>query len=991
MSLRKPLVLFSMALAVLLTCTVFGQPSRQYHYIVPVVDLFDATAGVPMQIPLFLENNGTNTVQLTIALADDGGGTFAVDSLDRIKIIAPGQYDVAMLNFFALSPGTYSGVLTATDGIVTDTLRLTAVVTAGPGPFVIIPPFQEIYADLGRTSVIPVSIRNISGASITVQVSLSGDSEFSYSGTTTKTIPSMGDETVLVEFYSNLEGRFTTTISVTDGSFTASATIGVVAYDEPYTWVIPLIDNIETMAGVEAILPVMVRNSSATPVTLSMALIGAPEFTLDPASTQVTLQPGMGEDIILHFLSNVTGTYNILLTVTDGVTTDSLPLSATVLPPPGNFALFKNMLDLRTEVNQTATGDLWLESYAATSQTLTVTISGAPEITYTGLNPITLQTMQGLPLPIEFSPTAAGTFTAILTVSDGIETDTALIMAYANPGHNGGPLFTLDYDGYGGFMAFETPLNTSLTKDITIHNISGRTLPITLNFFGDSSFTISDRSVTIDSGASKTVTVTFDNSFGGYGSAMLMFDAGRQIEQLYLAGMTPPFNEYDGVLVTNMLDFGMVDSAQQLCLDVTIENTTANNVTVTGAMLSGFSNAFTLQAPPFPLLLQPYSQVYMNVCFQPTASNRVENEVLTITFENPASTPQQQTAIVNLTGRSTKGMKFDDSCGVIGWYVNTIAAPIGGTSDATIELFNITGAPLTLDNAVWEDGNSLGIYSIVTPLPITIQPANPAAPNSGKADFTIRYSPTAQSSTVGVEDIATLRLESSMSGQNVHFWMTLVGIPLTPSSPGSTVVLFPKDRRVPAIEMGNPAVGTTQAIRFENNLQVAVTLKGFELASDDRFEITDAQDFPRSLQPGETVDLMIRTRSVPTGRITDVLTMHGSHEHLNSRFDLISGTSLTDIGELPGAANAFTATLTPTPATARVQVTLSEPLATGQIQVLDMLGRVLLEHRGSLQNWTWDGLVNGVPAQPGVYQIFISGLTDAGRQVSLMKKAMLVR
>jgi hypothetical protein len=981
-----------MALTVLLTCTVFGQPqTRQYHFIVPVIDQFDATAGIPMQLPLFLENHDTNTVQLTIAFVNNGGGTFAVDSLDRIKTIAPGQYDVAMLNFFATSVGTYTAMLTATDGMVTDTLQLTATVTAGPGPFVIIPPFQEIYSDLGRTSVIPVSIRNLSTSAITVTLTLHGDSEFSYSGTTTKTIPAMDGETVLLEFFSDVPGRFTTSIYVSDGSYTDSAMIAVVAYDEPYTWVIPLIDNIETMAGIEAILPVMVRNSGATPVTLTMALTGAPEFTLDPASTQVTLQPGMGEDIILHFLSNTIGTYNILLTVTDGVTTDSLPLSATVLPGPGNFAMFKDALYLRAEVNQTVTEDLLLESYASTNQTLNITISGSPEITYTGPSSLTLLAMQSRLLPIEFSPTSEGTFAALLTVSDGIETDSAVIIGYADRGHNGGPLFTLDYDGFGGFMAFETPLNTSLTKDITIRNISGQTLPITLNFFGDSSFTVSHRSVTIDSGASATVSATFDNSFGGYGGATLTFDGGLQVEQLYLSGMTPPFNEYDGVLVTNMLDFGMVDSAQQFCLDVMIENTTMSNVTVTGAMLSGFSSAYVLQAPSFPLVVPPSAQAWLTVCFQPTSSNRVENEVLTISFDNPSSTPLQQTAIVNLTGRSTTGMRYDDSCGVIGWYVNTIAAPIGGQSDATIELFNITGAPLTLDNAVWEDGNSQGIYSIVTPLPITIQPMNPAAPNSGKADFTIRYAPTAQSSTVGVEDIATLRLESSVSGQKVIFWMTLVGIPMTPSSPGSTIVLFPKDNRVPAIDLGETAVGTTQAIRFENNLQAEVTVKGFGLASDERFEITNALDFPRTLQPGETVDLMIRTKSVPSGRITDVLTMQGSHEHLNSRFDLISGTKVTDVEALPGAVEAFTATLAPNPATDRVKVSLSEPLVNGQIQVLDMLGRVLLEHRGSLQSWTWDGLVNGVPAQPGVYQVLISGVTDTGRQVSLMKKAMLVR
>jgi hypothetical protein len=436
----------------------------------------------------------------------------------------------------------------------------------------------------------------------------------------------------------------------------------------------------------------------------------------------------------------------------------------------------------------------------------------------------------------------------------------------------------------------------------------------------------------------------------------------------------------------------MVDTSTQLCLDMMLENTTQNPVIITNATLSGFSPAFTIQTQNFPITIPANTTAAITVCFRPTLLNQVENEVLTVAFNNPASTPNAQTATVNLTGRAAKGIRFPgDSCGIVGWYVNTISAPIDGQSAATIELFNITNDPITLDNAVWEDGNNLGIYSLLTQLPITIQPHNPAVSNSGKADFTVRYSPTAGSSTVGVEDIATVRLESAPNTQPVTMWLTLVGIPVNPAPHTSTVTLFPKDKRIPSIEMGSVLENDTAPLQFVNNLQVPVTVNGFNIASQERFEIMNNMDFPKTVEPGETISLMLRSRGIPAARSTDILTMQSSHEHLNSRFDLISGTSVTGIGDPPAAPLQFAATLSPNPSAGRVQIALNTPLADARIQVLDMLGRVVAEQRGSLQNWTWDGRIDGIAAQPGAYHIRINGVTFQGRHVSTMQKAVLVR
>lgn len=972
--------------------TVFGQPTGGYTYILRPMDYFETMAGMPVDLPIYVENSGSASVTLTFGVSQDPNGHFSIDSLSQIKHLYPGMMDVGVLHFAANATGSYQALVTVSDGVVTDSLMVTVVVRPGPGPFVLLPPFQQVPADLNTPTSIPVIIQNLTSSDMSVQLSLTGASEFTYAGNSPLTIPALGSTTALVDFLTATDGLFNATVKVTGGGYTDSVWIEVVAADRPYTWIIPFMNEIETMAGYEAMLPMMLLNSGSAPVTLQLALTGSNVFSLDPSNTPMTLLPGMGMDAKIHVLSNTTGTYTTLFTVTDGVTTDTLELRAVVTPGAGNFILMPDYQEIRADQSGFASAEFHLQSLSNSTLNLTATLVGHSGFTFAGNTPFTLAPQDGMPLRVNFNGTTQGMYTAMLNISDGVESDSAMLVVYVGMGHGGGPLFTLQFDGKENFMLFETPENTTLTKDITITNISDSSLHLTLHFDSDGSFSIPWRSLTIDSGATQTLAVTFDNSFGGYGDGMLMIDGGIQVEPVFLMGMTPPYNDYDGVLVTKEIDFGMVDSNITFCLDALIENTSSNTITVTGATLSGFSNAFTLQPNTFPVSLQPNGMTVIPVCFRPLSVNQVENEVLTIAFTNPASTPTAQSAIVNLTGRSSTGIVFPgDSCGLIGWYVNTIAAPIGGQSESTIELFNISDQPITLDKSYWEEGNDLGIFSMQTTLPITIQPHNPAVSGSGKSDFTIRYAPTSQSSTVGTEDVATLLLESSVSSKPLAMWLMLVGIPVNPAPNSGTIVLFPKNNRVPSIEMGALESGGTRILEFSNNLEVPVTIRGFQLSTNERFEITNTMEFPKTLQPGETAALMLRSNGLPPTRSTDVLTMQSSHDHLNSRFDLISGNTVTGIGDLPAVASQITATISPNPSAGRLQVSLSAPLAQGRVRVLDMLGRVVAEHDGALQNWSWDARINGAPAQAGAYHILVSGVTETGAHVSITKNAMIVR
>jgi len=978
MIFRKPIVLIAGVL-LLAAATATAQGGSPYNFIRPVISTFDADAGIPVQIPLFIENQGAAAVTLEIAIS--GAPEYSLDSLSQVIHIQPNMIDVGLVHFLAMSAGTYTALLTVTDGTLTDSLVLTGRVSPPAGPFFLLPPYHDLISDIGTQLKIPVTIRNATPNAYSVTVGLSGDSEFSYSGAQTVSLAANGEETIYIDFFSTTEGFFSSNLTVTDGSYSMTALMNVQAVDRIYNWIVPFEDEFITMEGEQQTLPIFLENTSGTPVTLSINLTGDNAFDLDPAYSQLTLV--QSATVPISFLSQIAGTFTALLTVTDGSAVDSLLITVHVQPGPGDFVITPEHYEFRVQEQTPFTCEFTVLNMSSSTQNLTLSLSGDPQFSMQQNNPISLAPRDAYTTQVQFQGATEGWYSATLTATNGVETDSAMIIAHVGDTHVPGTLYTLQYDGKDFFFPFEAAAGASVTKDLIITNVSGQQLVVDLSLRSDSSFSLSASTVTIDSASSATVQVTFDNSYGGIGEGFLILEGGSQVEHLFLAGFTTPWKDFNGLLVMNELDFGMVDTSMQVCLDVVLENTTQNSIPISNIQLSGFSSDFTLPNTS-NFSINPGETKGITVCFKPSVVSMVMNEVLTFSFTNPASNPNTQTASVNLTGRGGRGIgtKFD-SCGIVGWYVNTISAPIDGSTDASIELYNISNQSITLDNAYWEDGNQDGIYSLLTQLPITIQPHNPTVPSSGKQVVQIRYAPTAQSSTPGVEDVATLRLEASASQYPTQFWLTLVGIPTNPAPAGGTIVLFPKDGNVPTVDLRSAANNGIQELQFRNNLDVAVTISGYELASDERFEIVDQLDAPTKLQSGETIAVKLRTKRVPLNTSTDALIMHGSHEHLHSRFQLLSGSATTAIDGQPASVENFACTLSPNPARNTVAITLNQALTTGRVQVIDNLGRLVTEFDAQGNALRWDGNTSsGVPAGAGIYHLRISGTTTNGLMVS---------
>ncbi|HOJ03196.1 MAG TPA: hypothetical protein PK916_04250 [Bacteroidota bacterium] len=984
---RTTPILLTGMLLLLLSVTSFGQVrDSKYHFIYPLLDSLEIEAGRPVELPLFLVNMGTQTINLTVTLTGDA--EFTLDPSKSQFQLSEGGMDVAMIQFLSLQTGLKTARVFVTDGALTDTLDLRVTVLSGPGPFVLLPPFQDLRTVVGSTLSISVGVQNLTSTAMNLTATLTADPGFTMTGNGTVNVPASGRSTIDLNFNAVAEGMYQAWLQVSDGSYADSTAIFVYVYDQQYKYVFP-IPEIQAIAGMQTPIPVYLQNLTASTVSLNLSVSGN-GFSLNPMHSNVSLASGQSMDVDLSFLSSVVGKHTGLLLVNDGTETDSLEIVVDNIPGPGNFEVIGMPDMVKVTKGENFVGSFAIGSYSGLTQQLSVSISADPEFTFRVPPTLSLDPFAFEAYDFAFMSMKTGVYYADVTVTDGVETDVLRITVYVDSMGTGGPDFTISGLDGPGIMFFEAPMNASLTRPVYITNISTAQLDVTVHPDLDQ-FGVDKRGLTIPVGGTDSLMVTFTN-VNGVGSGQIRLETAQQGEFIYLMGYAPPFDELGGVRITNMLDFGMLDTNTTLCLPVEIENASNETITINSAVLSGFSQSFTVSHFIAPIVLRPRERATIDVCYRPSAINMVENEVLTLTLDHPGMNPREQRAIVNLSGRSEWGVKDIDSS-IIGWYMNTIAAPLDGQVDAVMTLYNVTDQPITIERAEWADGNDQGIYTLLTDLPFTIQPYSSNTPNRGSKEITIRYAPKTSTSSIGVPDMATLLLRGTPMPSHDYF-LTLIGIPVTPASPSSGIALFPKDNRVPIVDLGQATGNTDKTLTFFNNLDVPVTIASVSLASTERFDFANPSEAntPHTLQPGETMAVTLRTQSVLMQRTTDQLLMHGSHSHLNSRYDLISGSPLTSVDSPADAPNSFALSVSPNPSSGPLTLNFPTELRNGYLAIHDALGRKVFEQRDVRSGMRWNGIgLDGRTLIPGIYYLTVSGVSTEGRAVSAMQKLMIVK
>ncbi len=968
-------------LLLLLAAAGVRTQGTQHTYIQQVADSIWVDAGIETQILVILRNTIRPSVSLTMQV--QGDSNFKVDTLYQHVDIDSGRNAIQYVRFLSDTGGTFSTLLMVTDGTVTDSVLLTAVVN--PNPFVLLPPIHSIWADLGVPIQFKVTIQNLTAAQLTLNLSISGDPGFTMSVSSPIVLPAYGSYIVPLQFLGTSAGTSRATLSVGDGSYSSTSKLAILTIDSPYKWITEVFNPIITKAETMTHSILSLRNTSGTPVTLHVSLNGDPAFQLDSTMEYITVD-NYGS-LLIPFFSPIVGLHTTLLTITDGIDVDTVTLTIQVIPGSGKFTVtpYSARMDLTAQVPDTLS--FAVQNRTDNPLTVVATLSGDAHF-YLGLSqPLVIPARSIESFSVYFSGAPVGIYRSMLAVTSGSEIDSILIWATVSAPYGGNELFITD-PIWNRTITFAAPPGGTDIENVSIRNLSDSTILVTLGILNDSSFAPSMTSVAIDSGQMATVAVTFTNPPLGRAYGHLTVECGNERSVINLLGETNTWSDYAGLRVMNYLDFGGVDTSSQYCRDLWLINTTANTIGISNVQLTGFAPDFTVTSAT-SFSLAAFDSTAIRICYTPTSLVYQDNDILTFIFDNPAATPNQGHIAVNITGWSrTVSPEIFDSTRMVIFEVHTMIAPIGGFSEKTIELHNLAPYPILLDNLQPMQGD---LISLLTPLPITLPAYNPTYPGSGRTTIRVRYAPTWERSTPNKDDRQFLAFGSNTDSLRlVIYSISIYGKPLVPIPGSNPIALYPENGLAPIVTLGEPTLHSTSVLHFRNNLSVPVTITSCNLESGSYAEIADTDALPATIQPGADMSVTLRVTKDVQELTPDAIIMRGSHEHLNSRYEIYNGKMTTGIEQPPVRISGFAVHAAPNPSDGNVAIYLNETLRNGRIRILDVLGRTVAELESVAKTVNWNATVNGTRIPAGSYFIHVSGIDIYGNHVTALHNIVLL-
>jgi hypothetical protein len=211
-----------------------AQPGSPYNYTLKYDDVFEAMVGIQSGSFALLKNSTNQSVTLTAYLnGDPQFQSFWFDPmgqpLDTLVItLAPGMDYPLFIGFLATTAGSFTTVLTVTDGTLTDQAPIVATVTQLPGNFMVSPAFgdPEIIQP-GMQWNLMAFVLNMTDSTLNMTASLSGDPEFTFNGPTSFQINKFDDEVVDIGFLSSTKGNYSATLYISDGASTDTIPVNV--------------------------------------------------------------------------------------------------------------------------------------------------------------------------------------------------------------------------------------------------------------------------------------------------------------------------------------------------------------------------------------------------------------------------------------------------------------------------------------------------------------------------------------------------------------------------------------------------------------------------------------------------------------------------------------------------------------------------------------------------------------------------------------------
>jgi len=368
---------------------------------------------------------------------------------------------------------------------------------------------------------------------------------------------------------------------------------------------------------------------------------------------------------------------------------------------------------------------------AGTSKTMTLTASntGTASVTLSSASissqyfslssptlPVAIMAGQSTPVSLVFSPNAAGTFNATVTVTSNAS-DSSATLSLTGTGVSSGLLGASPASESFGSVT----VGSQSSQTVTLTNNTGSTVNISQAAVSGSGFTLSGITtpLALDASKSATFTVTFAPKAPGNasGNVTITSDAANPSLSLALTGTGAAL----GALGANptSLNFGAVQTGTNQPLPETVTNIGGSTLTISNVGVSG--TGFAVKGISTPVTLTAGQSASFTVTFAPASAASASGSV---TVTSNGSNPSLTIALAG-TGSTAAGQLSASPTPV------AVGSVFTGTSGTATGSLTATGANVTVTAA--STGNSRFVITGLS-LPALI-------PTGTSVPFTVTYSP----------------------------------------------------------------------------------------------------------------------------------------------------------------------------------------------------------------------------------------------------------
>ena len=824
-----------------------------------------------------LTNTGSSPLDISALTIS---GNFAFDPSTTCSTSAPvsaGSTCVIAAAFTPVASGTQTGVITISDNASggTQTIALSGVGTA---PGVSVTPSSLAFGStvVGTTAAAQsVTLTNTGTSSLTITaLAATGDFALDASSTCSTSTPVAVAQscTIAVTFAPTANGVRTGIVTITD-----NASGGIQTITLNGTGTLPGVSlspsNLtfgSTVVGTTAAAQsVMLTNTGSSPLNIS-ALAASGDFALDASSTCSTSTPvaaGATCTIAVTFAPSGTGVRTGVVTINDDASggIQTITLSGTGTAPgvslsPSNLAFGSTVVG-NTSIVQSVTltntgqsplniaalaasGDFTLAGGTTCSISTPVAASGTCEIA------------------VSFTPTASGTRTGVVTITDNASSGTQTIMLTGN-GTAAGVSLNPSSLTFGSTVVGATsgPQSVILTNSGT-SSLSISALSAGGDFALDASTTCSTSSPAAASGTCM-IAVDFSPTASGLRSGLVVLNtnAGTYVITLGGTGVVPALTLNSANLTFGSQTVGTTSGAQS----VTLTNTGSAAESFSSFSASGdFSVDSTTTTCSTSGVLSVGSSCDVGVTFMPTTTGARTGTLAIVS--------DLATSNVNLSGMGiSAGVSLNPSSLSFG---STVIGTTAATQSVT--LTNTGSSALTIAAL-----NASGDFALD---PSTTCSASSPVPAGSTCLIAATFSPVASGVRTGV---VTITDNASGGTQNIALSGagTAAGVTLTPSN----------------LTFGSTVIGTTataQSVTLTNTGTSSLSITALAASGDFALDAGSTCSISTPVAAGNTCTIAATFTPTATGVRTGVVTIT---DNASGGAQIIA---LTGTGTAPGVTLA---------------------------------------------------------------------------------------